>query len=174
MQGAESFRISLDKVVWEELRLQRARARRAANYELVWGFGQPVATFSFGVGGSLASMESSAGEWRLFKRRRLGWELIIEAEDGRRVGWYSGRKWRSGGTIFLRAGPQLDVMRSVLRGWTLQTVEYEEPVMYMRGSFVPLRVKILRSLLQLPDAHIAVLTACAIPLLEPLVPASVS
>lgn len=91
------------------------------------------------------------------------WELIIEAEDGRLVGWYSGRRWRSGGTIFLRSRP------------TAGAVERGEPVMHMRGRAVPLRVEILAPLTRIADAHIAVLTACAMPLVEghftPVIPA---
>lgn len=111
-------------------------------------------------------MECSEGEWRLLKRRRLGWELIVENADGHVVAWYSGRKWRTGGTIFLRAGPQLDLVKSVMRPWTLQTVERGDPVMRMHASDSPIRVELTSSLIGLPDAHIAVLTACTIPLHE--------
>ncbi len=136
------------------------------SYELVHGSAKHVALFQIGWPGALARMECSLGEWRMLKRRRLGWELIVENSNGHVVGWYSGRHWRAGGTIFLRSGPQLVLLNSILHGWTLQTVEREDPIMQMHGHATERRVELMPSANHLDDSHIAVLTTCAIPMVE--------
>ena len=165
-----SFRRSFDEFVGEDLRLQALGTTRFTEYELVSGSRQTVASLRLTGLGELARMECSEGEWRLLKRRRLGWELIVENADGHVVAWYSGRKWRTGGTIFLRAGPQLDLVKSVMRPWTLQTVEREDPVMRMHASDSPIRVDCRASAASESSRmrhHQAVLTACRrVPLLE--------
>jgi hypothetical protein len=60
----------------------------------------------------------------------------------------------------------LDLTRSITHGWKLRTVRRGEPVMQMRGRAASLRVEIFASFTRLTDAHVAVLVACAIPLVE--------
>ena len=69
------------------------------------------------------SMACAGGSWCLTKRRRLGWELVIESNNGEHVGGYSGRRWLPGGTIFLTDGTQVDLRRSLIRRWKLQSTD---------------------------------------------------
>lgn len=165
-----AFGLALDDLLGEGLRLQLASDRCAADYELVSALQKRVATLSHGRTGELMRMECSAGEWRLWKRRRLGWELVIQSAQGELVGWYSGRRWRAGGTIFLKAGPELDLVKSLVRRWTLRTVDSAEPIMHLHGSPVerslPLRVELVSAPSGLADLHVAVLTAFAIAFLD--------
>jgi hypothetical protein len=137
-------------------------------YELVRGFRQRIALFAIGGPHHLARLEWSDGYWRVLKRRQLGWELIVENADGRAVAWYSGRRWRAGGTIFLATGPQLDLVKRAVGGWTLRTVGRQEPMLQMHGLAAPLRVELISFPVCLADVHIAVLIACAIPLIDQL------
>ena len=72
------------------------------------------------------SMACAEGSWCLTKRRRLGWELVIESNDGERVGEYSGRRWLPGGTISLTDGTEVDLRRSLNRRWKLQPTDTKQ------------------------------------------------
>jgi hypothetical protein len=167
-EASNGFRLGLFDVVGEMLHLEWATSEPSFGFELVGRSAEKVALVNVGWPGALALLACSAGEWRLLKRRRLGWELIIENADGHVVGWYSGRRWRAGGTIFLRTGPQFDLVRSVASGWTLRTVDRGQSIMHLHGRTVPMRVELVSGVRGLADLHIAVLTACAIPLLDEL------
>ncbi len=162
----DSYRSSLDEVVGEDLLLARVGDRRSLTYELATDDRQRVATLRFGGVGEVARIECSAGEWRLLKRGRFGWDLIVEDADGGVVAWYSGRRWHAGGTISLRAGPKLELLKTTMRPWTLQTVTRRQLVMRMHAFASPCRVELTSAAMRVPDAHIAVLTACTVPLLE--------
>ena len=49
----------------------------------------------------LAHMACREGDGFLTRRRKHGWEFVIEAEDRSQVGRYSGGRWRAGGTILM-------------------------------------------------------------------------
>jgi hypothetical protein len=164
----DGFRFSLFDVAGETLRLQWATSKPSFGFELVGRSAETVALINIGWPGALALLACSAGEWRLLKRRRLGWELFIETGDGHVVGWYSGRRWRAGGTIFLRTGRQLDLVKSLTSAWTLRTIDREKPIMHLHGRTVPIRVDLASGVHGIADLQVAVLTACAIPLLDEL------
>lgn len=163
------FELALDDFLGEGLRLQLA-GDRAANFEVVSALQKRIATLSWGRTGELMRMKCSAGEWWLWKRRRLGWELIIQSPLGELVGWYSGRRWRAGGTIFLKAGPELDLVKSLVGRWTLRTVDSAQPIMHLHGSSVmrslPRRIELVSAPSSLADLPVAVLTAFAIAVLD--------
>ena len=128
------FPVSIRSLVGEKLRLSPSAARGSVGYELTSSRGQRVASLSLYNASALARMACAEGAWRVDKRRRYGWELIIEAPDGRLVGWYSGRRWLPGGTIFLADGSQVDLRRSANGHWKLQTSGTREAFVVMRAS----------------------------------------
>ena len=115
----------------------------------------------------LARIECAEGAWRVLKRRPWGWELTIEHTDGRPAGWYSGRRWRAGGTISLTTGAQLNLRRPLPGVWKLWTADARELVADMRGYGPGSTRLMIRSLsIGITDAHVTILTACAVMLLE--------
>jgi hypothetical protein len=127
---------------------------------------------SISLGGrtELARMACAEGAWYLKKRHRLGWELVIESSDGRHAGWYSGRRWLAGGTIYLIDGTQADLRRSLHRRWRLQAPDTGQRVADIRTSGMSTEPKMALTMRVHPagitDVHLVVLTSCAVLMLE--------
>ena len=87
------FPVSMEAVVGERLRVVPIDPKRSAwaGYDVLASAGR-AGWLGPGGGAELARMECAEGAWCLKKRRRLGWELLIESADGQHVGWYSGRR----------------------------------------------------------------------------------
>jgi len=166
------FPVSMEAAVGERLRVAPIDPKRSAwvGYDVLASGGRAG---WLGPGGraELARMECAEGAWCLKKRRRLGWELLIESADGRHVGWYSGRRGLPGGTISLTDGTQVDLRRLLSGGWKLQTTDARERLADMRRSHRLLMSLTIRSLpAEMPEAHLVILTACAVVMLERMAP----
>lgn len=133
--------------------------------------GGRAGSLSLGGRAELARMACAEGAWCLKKRRRLGWELIIESADGRHVGWYSGRRWLPGGTIYLTDGTQVDLRRLLNGRWKLQTTGARQRLVDIRTSHRPLMTLTIRSLAAtITEVHLVILTACGVLMLERMTP----
>jgi hypothetical protein len=113
----------------------------------------------------LAHMACWDGDWFLTRRRKRGWEFVIEAEGRSEVGRYSGRRWRAGGTILMADGTRVDLRRRTpIADWNLQTPD-ERPFAAISISGLE-RDKARVTIRSLPsgvaDVHIALLTACSV------------
>ena len=119
---------------------------------------------------ALARMICADGDWRLQKRRRLGWELLIESREGQQVGWYSGRKWLSGGTISLTDNAQFDLRRSPSRRWKLRATGRREAFLDIRTSGAPSSQRVVVAVRLRPgrpeESRLVFLTACAVLMLD--------
>jgi hypothetical protein len=149
------------------LRLRSTGEKYTECYELLANDRRRIARVTLRGVHELARVECAEGAWRVLKRRRWGWELTIEHADGRPAGWYSGRRWRAGGTIALSTGTQLDLCRPLPGVWKLRTTDTRESIMDMRG-YGPWSTRLMiRSLpIGITGAHVAILTACAVMMLE--------
>jgi hypothetical protein len=107
------------------------------------GFCRRVALVNIGWPGELARGECSAGERRLLKRRRFGWDRRNQLSEGR----------SSAGS------------RQVTRRMKLRSITRAEVIMRMHGRFAPFQIELGRSATRLRDAHVPVLTAAAISLI---------
>jgi hypothetical protein len=153
----------------QSLRLQRTGATYARRYELTTGRGR-VGSIALNPRGQLARMSCAEGCWHLLRRRRQGDELAIETCAGEHVGWYVGRHWRPGGTIWLADDTRVDFRRSV-RGWKLVTRDSHSIVADIRGHGPDARTIRLGP----PPKDVAslspiVLTACAVVMLDQVMP----
>lgn len=153
-------------MVGEKLWLRSTSKKPFMDCELETG-DRWVASLSLYGGDELARMVCADGAWVLKKRLKYGWELVIESSDGRHVGWYSGRHWLPGGTIFLAGGAQVDLRRSLYGGWKLQVTETHRRIMDMRGYGFsrPLTIRSLPAEIY-SEAQVVVLTTCAVLMLS--------
>jgi hypothetical protein len=173
LEPSTDFPISINALVGNELHLAFAwrNPMRAGQWELASSDGQRVASLRTYESGDLARIACADGAWGLNKRRRYGWELVVESSDGRYVGSYSGHHWLPGGTIALANGTRIDLRRS-LRGWKLRVSETRErivdPSEYRRDS---LRLTIRSRPTGLSyDLPMVVLTTCAVLMLTATTP----
>lgn len=150
------FPVGMKALVGEKLRLRR--------YGLASKSGQRVASNGLYGWGTLAEMVCADGAWCLKKRRKYGWELVIESRDGRHVGWYSGRRWAPGGSITLTGGARVDLRPSLSRGWKLQVAGTRQRVADIHGYGWSRRSLTMRSIPTeiYTEAEVVVLTACAV------------
>jgi Protein of unknown function (DUF2510) len=132
--------------------------------------GGRVGALEFGGEAGLARIACAAGAWCLKKRRPLGWELIIESTEGRHVGWYSGRRWLPGGTIYLTDDTQVALRRSLKGGWELRTTNTRQRFAHIRASHRRSMALTIESLPSGITADLVVLTACAVVILEAALP----
>jgi len=121
----------------------------------------------------LAHMACREGDWFLTRRRKHGWEFVIEAEDRSQVGLYSGRRWRAGGTILMADGTRVDLRRHTpIADWNLQTPG-QRPFAAISISGLE-RDKAHVTIRSLPsgvaDVHIVLLIACSVVSLGGMVP----
>lgn len=158
------FPLSVTALVGQELQIRCTGPRHDRIWELAPSSGYQVASLRLYAPGVLAEIACQEGTWSVHKRQRRGWELWVEAADGRSVAWYSGNHWCPGGTIILADGARLDLRRSVALRWTLRAEETREPIMeisrHRRGAQ---RVTIRSFPPEIySDAPIVILTACAV------------
>jgi hypothetical protein len=151
--------------------LDSSAEKYADGYELRANDGRAVARVTLGGMRELARFECAEGEWRVLKRVRRGWELIIEDYDGRQAGWYSGRHWLAGGTISLTTGTQMDLRKPLPGLWKLQTTETRDVITDMR-VYGPSSARVMiRALpIGITEGHVAILTACAVVMLDRTLP----
>jgi hypothetical protein len=161
------FQIRMNALVGQQLEL-RSRSR---SYELCSNADQQVALFDLsGVSGDLVRLVCAEGSWCLNKRRKYGWELVIESSDGQHTGWYSGHGLLPGGTILLPNDVQID-LRRVLRGRKLEVRETGERILHIRGNRPPCTLTIHSMPAPIySQAVVATLTTCAVMLLEDMIP----
>ena len=113
-----------------------------------------------------ARIECANGAGCVRKRVRRGWELVIESSDGRHVGSYSGRRRRPGGTVPLTNGTQLAVRPRLPGAWKLEPIDTQAQIADMRGHSSLATALTIRSLpIGVAEAHVAILTACAVTML---------
>jgi hypothetical protein len=172
------FRLSMQAVLGERLIVARSeREPWALTYDVVCG-AAPVGSLRLDDSCAVANLASSEGEWCLQKRRRLGWELLIESAGGRHVGWYSGRRLLSGGTISLTDGTQIDLRRSITGEWTLEDRQTGRRIAEMRISGPPLRQRIGLTIRRLParttEGSVVILTSCAVRILYRMITAPIA
>ena len=115
---------------------------------------------------SLLEIGSAAGTWSITKPRALGWELLITSIDGRHAGWYVGRRWRSGGTIFIADHTEADLQRSLTRGWRVRLDDGSPLAEIKPKGRSQLLLRLSPQVTELADADLIVLTACSVVLLE--------
>ena len=115
---AIEFPVFLSATVGRDLRLVGTKNE----YALVAGGGRAGAISLLG-GFWLAHVACREGDWFLTRRRKHGWEFVIEAEDRSQVGLYSGRRWRAGGTILMADWTRADLRRTIGRTWNLETAD---------------------------------------------------
>ena len=157
---AVEFDVSLRATVGQDVRIVGTKYE----YELV-ADGYLAGTISLGPTEFwLAHMACREGDWYLTRRRKHGWEFVIEAEDRSQVGRYSGGRWRPRGTLLIADGTRVDLRRKLNGNWNLRTPN--------RRPFVAIRMSGLErvTIRSLPtgviDLHIVVLAACAVVSLE--------
>jgi len=150
------FPIGMKALVGEKLRLKR--------YGLASMSGERVASIGLYGWGTVAEMVCADGAWCLKKRRKYGWELVIESGDGRHVGWYFGRRWVPGGCITLAGGARVDLRRSLSGSWKLQVVGTRQRIADIRGYGSSRRSLTIRSIPTeiYTEAEVVVLTGCAV------------
>jgi hypothetical protein len=190
MNMQPDFPASMAGAVGEELRVVPTDPELSAEerYELGHGFGMGaigtdhvahyghdvvapagrLGSLDFAGRTELARMACADGVWCLQKRRARGWELLIESADARHVGWYSGRRWLPGGTIFLTDGTQVGMRRSLNRRWKLQTMDarlsFVEIWRNRRARQMSLTIRSLPA--DIDQVSVVILTACAVLMLE--------
>jgi hypothetical protein len=172
------FALSLQAVLGERLIVARSdHEATSLAYDVLAG-PTLVGSLSLADPRAVATLAAAEGEWWLQKRRRLGWELVIESADGRHVGWYSGRRLLSGGTISLIDGTQVDLRHSVTGGWRLQETETGRRIAEMRISGPPLTQKIGLTIMRLPprttEVSVLILTSCAVRILYRMITAPIA
>jgi hypothetical protein len=157
---AVEFPVFLSATVGRDLRLVGTKYE----YALVAGGGRAGAISLLGEFW-LAHMACREGDWFLTRRRKHGWEFVIEVEDRSQVGLYSGRRWRAGGTIQMADGTRVDLRRRTpIADWNLQTPDHR-PFAAISISGLE-RDKAWVTIRSLPsgvvDLHIVLLTACSV------------
>ena len=147
--------------------------RPYCHYDLLSGHDR-VAALIMGGADALASVICADGAWRLQARRRFGWELIVESYDGQHVGWYSGRHWLPGGIVILIDGTRVDLRRTLRLRWKLQATDDKQRLVDIRTSGTPgaqiVAVTVRSALADPAQGSLLVLTACAVLMLQRLVP----
>jgi hypothetical protein len=161
------FQVRMNALVGQQLEL-RSRSRF---YELCSDDDQQVALFDLsGVSGELVRLACAEGSWRVCKRRKYGWDLVIESWEGQHAGWYSGHGLFPGGTIFLAHDAQIDLRRT-LRGRKLELRDTGERILDIRGNRPPCTLTIHSMPASIySEAVVATLTTCAVILLEDMIP----
>jgi hypothetical protein len=148
--------------------LRRLASRSHREYELLATAG-PVALFNIGTRHELARVECADGEWRMLKRRRVGYELLIESSDGTELGSYAGSQWLGGGTFSLAEGTEFELRRAMNRNWRLRGADPALLVDY-RASGAPREQRLGVTIRALEEASavssVAVLAACAVLIAE--------
>jgi hypothetical protein len=140
-------------------------------YDLVTDGGR-IGSVSVGWGPGLATMVCADGAWCLRRRRRFGWDFIIESSGGERVGSYSGRRWLPGGTISVSGvARQVDLRRPVPRRWRLQRTDTRKRLVEIREAPTSGAPDLALTIRSLPpgttrDKYLMLLTACAIVIAE--------
>lgn len=164
-EQSDVFPVGIESLVGQKLRVA-PRGPQAYGHFDVLASSARVGSLTLGGKQELASMASVDGVWRVKKRLKYGWELVIESSDGRHVGWYAGRHWLPGGTISSTDGTQVELRLSISGRWRLQTVENREVIVHFRRAFVPASLATVFRIRSLPagitDVPLLVLTACAI------------
>jgi hypothetical protein len=148
--------------------LRRLASGSHREYELLATAG-PVALFNIGTRHELARVECADGEWRMLKRRRVGYELLIESSDGTGLGSYAGWQWLGGGTFSLAEGTEFELRRAMNRNWRLRGAHPELLVDYrVSGARREQRLAVtIRALEEASTASsVAVLAACAVLIAE--------
>lgn len=165
------FPARVESAVGGELRV--ARAGPSLAYDLRSRAGL-IGSVDLGFGGRVVAMMACAeGTWQLSKRRPHGWELLVSSPDGRPVGWYSGRPRPPGGQISFIDGAGADLRRGLNRQWRLQSVNGRERFADIQISGEPPAHEVVLALqAPPPNAHLVVLTACAVLLLYRIQPQS--
>jgi hypothetical protein len=167
--GPASFPAMIEAVAGEELRVLPRDRKPPTEFDVLAAGGR-AGSISLGGRTELAVLACAEGAWCLKKRHRLGWELVIESSDGRHVGWYSGRRWLAGGTIYLIDGTQVDLRRSLHRRWRLQATDTGQRVADIRTSGMSTEPTMALTMRVHPagitDVHLVVLTSCAVLMLE--------
>ncbi len=164
------FPARLEAAAGAELRVAQSDPTTSLEYELR-GPGGRIGLVILSFGKVVARMACAEDAWDLSKRRPHGWELLISSPDGRPVGWYSGRHRPPGGTISSIDGAEADLRRSLNRQWRLQSADGKERFADIRISGAPPAQEIALALRSLPpDAHMVLLTACAVMLLYRIQP----
>jgi hypothetical protein len=141
--------------------------RAQQSYELLATAGR-VAALHVGGWGGATSMACEQGEWLLRRRRLLGSELLIESGDGRERGSYSAQTW-PGGSISLADGSHFELRRVLNRSWRVRGTDPELLVEIRPfGTAAAHRLGVtVRALADgSPSAQIALLTACAVLVLD--------
>lgn len=157
----------MGEVIGERLQLRWNGQKGPERYELAAPDERRVALLSLNGPEELARMECAEGTWRVHKRSRHGWDMIIESTAGRQVGSYASRRWLPGGTIALRSGTQLDLKRPLPGVWKLQKTDTTERIVDIRGHRSASAALTIHSQAGLvTDAHVAILAACAVVMLE--------
>jgi hypothetical protein len=133
--------------------------------------GDRIGSVSVGSGPGLATMLSADAVWYLKKRRRSGWDFIIESSDGQQAGSYAGRRWLPGGMISVSGAKQLDLRRSLPRRWRLQTTDKRKRLVDIRDTGNPGAPDLALTIWSFPpgtprDQHLILLTASAIVIAE--------
>ena len=165
------FTVSVKELVGERVRVTPRSGRSYGCYDVV---ARADAIGELIVGGryEVARMACADGAWRLTKRLALGWELLIEDSDGQHLGWYSGRRWRRGGTIALIDDTQVDLRGAMTGRWTLQTGDRGDRIAELRSSralgLMSFTVHALAP--AIPHVALVVFTACTVLMLLPGVP----
>ena len=171
----KEFPVSIKTLVGQTLRIRFHRPRRssvvALSANLESSSGELVAWLRLYGPGELVGMACREGTWSLNKRRKYGWELLIESRDGGHIGWYSGRHWFPGGTIILADGARVDLRRSRTFGWKLELSGTREVIAEI-SRYKPGSASVtIRSLPPevYSDAPVVVLTACGVLMLMAVV-----
>jgi hypothetical protein len=152
-----------------ELRVAPRDPKPCGHYDVLSGHDR-VAALILGGRDALASMRCAHGTWYLKKRRRLGWELLIEAYGGQHLGWYSGRHWLPGGTIILTDGARVDLRRGLDFRWRLRATDDRQRLLDIRTSGSPSAQNVAVTVLSAPAARtegsLLVLTSCTVLMLQ--------
>jgi hypothetical protein len=175
------FAVSMRAAVGEELRVVPAddltrsewwRGRFHDTYDVLTATGR-AASITLGSDG-MTRMARPEGVWCLKKRRRLGWDFVIESADGYEAGQYSGRRWLPGGTIALTDDTRFQLRRQFNGRWRLTVRNSSESLLSIRTSRVKGGVRMTLTGSPGPppsgETHVAVLTACAVLLLDKMIP----
>lgn len=166
------FRTALMSLEERTIRLRRVQATFPQRYELVEGE-RRIGSLALHVGEQSALMACAEGRWQLRARHRLGGPLAIYTANGELVGSFARDEAGTGGTLSLVGGPDV-IMRRSVRGWRLLTASGRQPIADIRG-FGPSRrtIRLGSGLAGIRGLPTAILTACAVLMLEHAAPARV-
>ena len=149
--------------------LVESGSRRRFGYHLLTDSGRAGSLRLFDRS-RLATLESADGAWSVSNRSRTGWELLIRGVDGDPIGSFSGRRWRSGGTLSLADGREAQLLRTVTGTWKLRSGDAREAWASIRPSGRAGETRTAVMVHSLPgtgaDAALMILVACAVVTLE--------